>query len=62
MTREEELQAIEDMGIIVDSDCPDHFRISVQCDLCEWYGLHRAKEEVKEHCGDCWIKSLEQPS
>lgn len=48
MTRDEKLQAIKDMGISLDTDCPSD------------YGFFESKIcLVGEDCGDCWIKTLE---
>jgi hypothetical protein len=48
MTDEEKLQAIEDMGIDINNDCPSDFNF-FESKICLSY----------YNCLDCWIKALE---
>ena len=53
MARIKKLQAIEDMGIEVRSECPDDYSIGCCCKA--WNQGYATEAD----CQDCWIKSLE---
>jgi hypothetical protein len=55
MTKDEKLQAIEDMGIDLRNDCPREYGLKDSVDECNVYN-------VKIQCGDCWTDALEGQS
>lgn len=60
MTREEKLQAIEDMGIDWMKYCPFNYGVKGLAN-CPSFSMSD-HEKVNEYCAPCWIESLEDKS
>lgn len=50
MRKAEKIQAIEDMGIDINNECPDYYDIEVQISHVDC---------ADGKCADCWINSLD---
>lgn len=49
MTRDEKIQAIKDMGVSLETECPSDYDLAEDKPCCAY----------DESCLNCWIKTLE---